>query len=472
MTNRPARRSVVVVGGGVTGLLTARRLAQQSFQVTLIEAADRVGGQVCTIDIEGRRIDIGAESLHLSSPAVRRLLSELDLGDSMVHAEPGTTWLWTGGALRPLPAGVGPSGPTRFGPVVTSGVMSVRGIGRAGLEPLAARLHARLREGDDISVGEFVSGRFGVEVAERLLDPLLGGLHAGDVHQLSLRACAPGLVDAASKRRSIIVGGWRKARSGPPTSMFATWPTGLATLTDRLLSDVPVRVLTGVTAAGLVPQATGYRVELDAGAPIEADSVVLAVPASAAASLVAPHSPASGQLLSGARVARVATVVLGFDRTDTRSLRAFAANGVLISSRSGLLLKALTNLSRKWAQFADDDLTLLRLSVGRAGSGRLDGLDDGELVDHLRRDLLKVTGLRATPRITHVHRWSGGLPQLSVGHRARLAALRESLARALPGVLVAGSSYDGLGVASCLAAAESTAAAVAARIPTLDGSNA
>jgi oxygen-dependent protoporphyrinogen oxidase len=471
MSNRPARRSVVVVGGGVTGLLTARRLAEQNFEVTLIEATDRLGGQIRTIDLEGRRIDIGAESLHLSSPAVRRLLAELDLGDGMVHAEPGTTWLWTGGALRPLPAGVGPSGPTRIGPVVTSRVMSARGVGRAGLEPLAARLRARLREDDDISIGEFVSGRFGVEVAERLLDPLLGSLHAGDVHQLSLRACAPGLVDAASKRRSIIVGGWRKARSGPPTSLFATWPTGLATLTDRLLSDVAVRVLTGVAATGLVPLATGYRVQLDAGAPIEADSVVLAVPASAAAGLVAPHAPASGPLLSEARLARVATVVLGFDRAATRSLRAFTANGVLIPSRSGLLLKAMTNLSRKWAQFADDELTLLRLSVGRAGSERLDGLDDVELVDHLRRDLLEVTGLHAAPRITHVHRWSGGLPQLSVGHHVRLAALRESLTQALPGVLVAGSSYDGLGVGSCLAGAESAAAAVAARVPSLPRSN-
>jgi oxygen-dependent protoporphyrinogen oxidase len=472
MSNRPARRSVVVVGGGVTGLLTARRLAEQNFEVTLIEATDRLGGQIRTIDLEGRRIDIGAESLHLSSPAVRRLLAELDLGDGMVHAEPGTTWLWTGGALRPLPAGVGPSGPTRIGPVVTSRVMSARGVGRAGLEPLAARLRARLREDDDISIGEFVSGRFGVEVAERLLDPLLGSLHAGDVHQLSLRACAPGLVDAASKRRSIIVGGWRKARSGPPTSLFATWPTGLATLTDRLLSDVAVRVLTGVAATGLVPLATGYRVQLDAGAPIEADSVVLAGPATAAAGLGAPHAPPTDPLLSEARLARVATVVLGFDRAATRSLRAFTANGVLIPSRSGLLLKALTNLSRKWAQFADDELTLLRLSVGRAGSGRLDGLDDVQLVDHLRRDLLEVTGLRAVPQISHVHRWSGGLPQLSVGHQARLTALRESLAQALPGVLVAGSSYDGLGVGSCLAAAESAAAAVAARVPTLDRSNA
>jgi oxygen-dependent protoporphyrinogen oxidase len=390
----------------------------------------------------------------------------------MVHAQPGTTWLWTGRALRPLPAGVGPSGPTRLGPVVTSRVMSVRGVGRAGLEPLAARLGARLHDGDDISVGDFVSGRFGVEVAERLLDPLLGGLHAGDVHQLSLRACAPGLVDAASKRRSIIVGGWRSTRQGPPASMFATWPTGLATLTDRVLSDVPVRVLTGVAVTGLVPVATGYRVALDAGAPSEAHSVVLAVPASAAAALVAPHSPTSAPLLAGARTARVATVVLGFDRAATCSLRAFAANGVLIPSRSGLLLKALTNLSRKWAQFADDELTLLRLSVGRAGSGRLDGLDDVQLVDHLRRDLLEVTGLRAVPQISHVHRWSGGLPQLSVGHQARLTALRESLAQALPGVLVAGSSYDGLGVGSCLAAAESAAAAVAARVPTLDRSNA
>lgn len=464
MSTHPIVRSVVVVGGGVTGLLTARRLAQQGLQVTLVEASRRLGGQVCTIDLAGRRVDVGAEALHLGSTVVRGLLEELALSESIVHSRPGTTWLWTGRGLRPLPPGVGPTGPTRLGPVVTSGVMSVRGIGRAGLEPLAARMRSGLGVDEDISVGDFVSRRFGAEVAERFLDPLLGGLHAGDVHGLSLRACAPGLVGAATERRSIALRRRPRSRPGVPVAMFASWPGGLATLTDRLIADVPVRVVLGSTVRALSQTAPGYLVRLDGADEIRADAVVLAVPAAAAAPLISRHAIEASRLLEQAQVARVASVVLGFDRAATSPLRAFAANGILVPSSTGLLLKAVTNVSRKWPQFADDDLSLLRLSAGRAGSERLAQLDDTELVEQLRRDLTELTGLRADPRLVHVHRWDEGLPQLRVGHQARLAALRESLSQAMPGVVLAGSAYEGLGLGSCLGSAEAAAAAVVASL--------
>lgn len=456
---------VVVAGGGITGLVTARRLSQHGFDVTLVEAGDRLGGQVRTVSLEGRLIDVGAEALHTGSPAVRDLVEELGLTQSIIGSRPGQSWLWTGRGLRPLPAGVGPTGPTKLRPVVRSGVMSVRGLGRAGLEPLAAKLHPALAAEEDVSVGDFVTTRFGTEVTERFVDPLLGSLHAGDVHRLSLRACAPALVDAATHRRSLVRHRPRVPSPAHDFPMFASWPSGLRTLTDALLQSVTVDVRLETRVTRLLPQVHGgYLVEVadrDGRSDLlPADGVVLALPASVTSAIVADQAPGAARTLSRADVARVATVVVGFDRAATQGLRAFAGTGLLLPSTSGSLLKAATNLSRKWPQFADDELCLVRLSAGRDGMDRLATLTDDELVAQLLDDLHEVTGVSAAPRLVHVQRWMDGLPQLRVDHRARLATVKAELARNLPGVVLAGSAYDGLGLVSCIASGEAAAAAL------------
>lgn len=463
---------VVVVGGGMTGLVAARRLALAGQDVTVVEQAGRLGGQVHTVRVGSRWVDVGAEAVHLGAPAARHLVEELGLVDGVLGSRPGQSWLWTGRELRALPAGVTPAGPTRLRPVVTSGVMSVRGLGRAGLEPIIARMRPALTSDEDVSVGAFVSSRFGTEVTERFIDPLLGSLHGGDVHRLSLRACAPALVDAATQRRSLM----RRKRaqapaphhpgSTPALPMFGSWPGGLRTLTEAVLGGLPVTVRLGLRVQRLTAGPTGYDLELaDAGggvAELHADAVVLATPASAAARLVASSSPRAAGLLDAAQVAKVATVVLGFDRSATKGLRAFGGTGVLLPSTSGMLLKAATHLSRKWPQFSDDDSCLVRLSAGRSGDDRIDELTDAELVTQLLADFHTVTGLDAPTEVLHVQRWSDGLPQLRVGHQARLATIREELAHALPGVVLAGSAYEGLGLASCIASGDAAAAAVSA----------
>jgi len=471
-----ARRShrVVVAGGGITGLVAARRLAQAGHSVTVVEQSDRLGGQVHTVHIAGRDVDLGAEAIHLPSPPARHLVEELGLLDSVVGSRPGQTWLWTGRALRVLPAGVTPSGPTRIRPVLTSRVMSVRGLGRAGLEPLVARMRAELPADQDVSVGDFVSGRFGTEVTERFIDPLLGSLHAGDVHRLSLRACAPTLVDAATTGRSLL----HRRPSAPapgqspttPVPMFASWPGGLATVVDALLKDLPVSVRLSTRVTSIAPDGDGYdlQVEGPAGASehLLADRIVLALPARAAAPLLEPHCNHACDVLTEAEVASVATVLVGFDRSATEGVRAFAGTGVLLRSNTNLLLKAATNLTRKWPQFADDELALVRLSAGRANDDRVAQLSDDELLAQLLQDLKVVTGLDAPPRLAYVHRWAEGLPQLRVGHLARLNAARERLARTLPGVVLAGAAYDGIGLASCIASGEAAAQVAAATFTT------
>ncbi len=466
----PHPRHVVVVGGGITGLVAARRLARAGCQITLLEGADRVGGQVKTVEFAGVPVDVGAEALHLAAPDARRLVDELGLRERIVGSVPGTTLVWVAGRLRPLPAGLGPAGPTRLRPVVTSRVMTVRGLGRAGLEPLAARVQPALGDDADTSVGAFLSTRFGHELTDRLIDPLLGGLHAGDIDRLSLRACAPSLVDSASQRRSLILRRRRAVASGrPETPMFASFSEGLSVLTHTLVADSGgTEVRTGRRVLSLTRQDNRYRLHLSTGEELEADAVLLALPAGAAAPVLADAAPTAAQQLTRVETASVATVVLSLDRQETRDLRAFQGTGLLVPSSAGLLLKAMTHLSRKWQHLDDGRTTLVRVSAGRFGDSTVAELDDESLVTRLLADLGELTGFTGTPAAVHVERWPDAMPQLTVGHRARAQLVRDDLAHVLPGVAVAGASYDGVGLAACISSAEVAAAALLTHLTQLD----
>ncbi len=456
----PSSARVAVVGAGITGVLAARRLVAHGVRVTVLEATDRLGGQLMTREIAGRAVDVGAEAMHLGAPGVREVLEEFELLDDMITARPGTSWLWTPQGRRPLPAGVGPAGPTRIMPVLTSRAMTPGGLVRAGLEPLATRVRGEvwLGPGSDMPVGQFVSTRFGTQVTERFVDPLLGSLHAGDVNRLSMRATTPSLLPAAREGRSLIARPGRR-RGLAPAMSFVTWPHGLATVVERFADGLDIR--TGAAVTGLYRTGTGgYRLTLSGGADLTVDGVVLAVPAAAAATLLGDLVPEAAAQLHRTETASVVTVVLGYPRAAVDRLPAFRGNGILVPSAQRSLLKASTFLSTKWPHLADGDTYLLRASAGRAGPDVVGRFDDDGLVDYLRRDLHVFTGLDAEPRLVHVQRWPSSMPQLTVGHPDRLARVRTALA-AHPGLAVAGASYDGIGIASCLRSATAAAALVA-----------
>lgn len=480
MTIAARPRRVAVVGAGITGLLLARRLTLAGLEVVVLESGDDVGGQIRTVGLAGRPVDVGAEALHLAAPGARTLLTELGLTDDVITSAPGSSRLWTSAGLRPLPAGVGPAGPTRILPVLRSGVLTPAGLARAGLEPLLARARRPLdlAPGSDVSVGAFTSARFGRQVTARFVDPLLGGLHSGDVDRLSLRACVPSLVPAATSRRSLVLRRTRvtttKPTGGAPGG-FATFAGGLTTLVRRIQDDVtgPVRTSTRVTAletaadGGYVVHTVSAPAAPDdpATADVEAvDAVVLAVPAREAGRLLSTLSSPAAAPLVGAETATTAAVVVGFRRADVATSPIVAGTGLLVPSEHGGLLKAVTNVSTKWPHLdrPDDDVHLLRLSAGRAGGPPVSDLDDDTLVARLLADLARYTGIDAAPTHVFVQRWAPGLPQLTVGHPDRIDAVRTVLARELPGVHLAGAAYDGVGLTSCIASAERVAADVLA----------
>lgn len=451
------KKRIVVVGAGLAGLVAARELTGRGHQVTVLEAADRVGGQVRTVQLHGLPVDVGAEAMHLGAPQLAGLVASLGLTESVVGANPGSSWLHTRRGLTPLPAGVGPTGPTRLGPVIRSGLLTPLALARAGLEPLFAR-----KVSGDISVGAFTTGRFGRRVTETFVDPLLGNLHAGDVDRLSLVSTAPQLVPVAREGRSLVL----RKRPTPPAGaaavpMFASFAEGLGRLTDALVAQLPVRLASPArelrrTGAGS-PDGGEWEVITDAET-ITADEVLLAVPAAVAGELLAPHHPQVSAELTLGRVADVATVVLAYPAAVAKNPALAGGNGLLLNSRSGRLVKAATFLSRKWAHLGSDEVFLIRASVGRAGSDVLELHDDTYLGRQVHKEVAELAGIAERPVDTVVTRWLGAYPQLEVGHAARMQQVRELLSGS--GVRLVGSAYDGLGMPSVVKSAQAAAAAV------------
>lgn len=448
------RPRVVVIGGGIAGLTAARCLAAQDMAVTILEAGDRLGGCVRTVSFEGARIDVGAEAVHRAAPGPLELVAALGLEADLVEAAVAPTWIATARGVRRLPDGVGPAGPTRVGPLVTSGLLSPLALARAACEPFVPSITTR----EDRSVGEVVGRRFGRQVVDRIVDPLLGGLHAGDVDRLSLRAATPPLAALLEEHRSVVLAGRHRRGAGGPAG-FLTLRGGLERLVDAAADSLPgdVRLLVAAQAVLDTGRSDGrWLVATDAGM-VAADAVVLATPARAAMPLLAQVAPGTSAILGSIRFASVAVALFSYPESARDLVR---GGGVLLPSGSGRLLKSATFVSTRWPHLAPGRL-LVRASAGRIDDLRAHGLDDDELARRLADDLADVAGLPTPPLDRRVIRWHRAMPQLEVGHTARVASARAQLP---PGLALAGASYDGVGLAAAMRSGTSAATQVLAHL--------
>ena len=442
---------VAVVGGGITGLATAWFLRQRDVPVTLVEAGGRLGGKIETSALGGVPVEAGPDTFLARVPWAVELCRALGLEDELVAPATSRAYVWTRGRLRPLPDGLVLGVPARIVPVVRSGIVSWRGLLRAGLDLVLPRWDP----GEDPSVADVVGGRFGAEVVDRLVEPLLGGIHASRADRLSLAAVAPQVATAAAASRSLLLGLRRQqsAAARPGRAEPADGPVflglrgGLERLVDRLrerLDGVDMRLGTPVTSLA------------DLMADVGADRVVLTVPAFAAAPLVRPLSEEAAGELETIEYASVVTATLAYPRAAAPG--PLAGSGFLVPRVDGRLMTACTWSSSKWpAASATGDRILLRASAGRIGDERAMRLDDDDLVDRLHTELAEAMGLRAGPEASLVSRWPRAFPQYDVGHRARVDRIEAALAAVAPHVRLAGAAYRGVGIAACIQQAEQAA---------------
>ncbi|HEX7276790.1 MAG TPA: protoporphyrinogen oxidase [Acidimicrobiales bacterium] len=454
------RRHVVVVGGGITGLATAWFLRDQA-RVTVLEADGRLGGKIRTSSLGGVPVEEGPDTFLARVPHAWALAADLDV--EVVPPATGKAFVWTRGRLRRLPEGQVLGVPVELWPLLRSGALPPAAVARAGLDLVLPRRRPGLSA--DPSVAEVIGARMGQGVVDRLVEPLVGGINAGRADDLSLASTAPQLAEAATGSRSLVLGlRRRRTTAGPVTGpLFLGVAGGMGRLVDRLAASlaaagVDVRSGTAVTAVER-DGAGGYGVVLaDGSAPLAAAAVVVTVPAFAAASILRGAVPEVASDLARIRYASVAVSTLAYRPEDVP--RPLDGAGFLVPRVERRLMTACTWSTSKWPALAAGGLVLVRASTGRAGDDRFADLADDELVDRMHAELSEAIGVRRPPVTSLVSRWADGFPQYQPGHQRRVDRITAALATAVPGVVVAGAAYRGLGIAACVRQAEEAALAV------------
>jgi oxygen-dependent protoporphyrinogen oxidase len=462
-TERP---TVAVVGGGIAGLAAAARVRAErpDVEVVLLESSPEVGGKLRLGEVGGVVVDVGAEAMLNRRPEGVELAHAAGLSDAIVHPATTAANLWSRGELLPMPRtlmGI----PTDLKALADSKVISKAGLARAAMD---AVLPASSLDGRDASIGGLVEERFGKEVVDRLVEPLLGGVYAGHAREISARAAVPQVVGLLDRDRSLSKAAAR-AMNGPvsETPIFAGIVGGVGRLPAAVASSSGTHVETDATVRDLARRPDGGWT-LVVGSTreprlVHADAVVLAVPAPPAARLLSDVAPAAALELARIEYASVAVVTLAFRLRDFPEV---AGSGFLVPPVDKRAVKAATFSFAKWEWVRDaggGELLLMRCSLGRHREEHQLQRTDDELVELALHDLADAIGLSVRPVDAHVQRWGGGLPQYAVGHLQRVSTIRADVARQ-HGLAVCGAAYDGVGIPACIASGQRAADQVLATL--------
>jgi len=457
---------VVIVGGGISGLATAFALQEQaaaaglSIRCTVLESGPTWGGKIQTHRTDGLIADAGPDSFLSQKPAGLELCRKLGLSDQLINTnETGKkAFVLSRGRLHELPEGLITFVPSQLGPFLRSGLLSWMGLARMGLDVMIPRGPA----GGDESLASFFRRRFGAQAFERVLEPLMAGIYAGDAEQMSLKATFPRFLELEQQYGSIIRGMAAARKKAPPPSgagpkrtMFVSLKSGLGDLVSALAArlaqqGVDLRLGCAVDAVRVRSHQLGrwmYDLNLRDGSAISAESLVLATPAYVAADLLRPLTPIAGGLLEMIPYASTGTVSMAFPASAVA--RAVQGFGFIVPRAEARELIAATWTSLKWPHRAPADQVLIRCYIGGVGRDGILQQDDAAILKIVRAELASLCGLTAEPLYTEVNRWWKAMPQYTIGHLDRLTQLDAALSR-YGGLVLTGAGYRGVGIPDCI----------------------
>ena len=464
--NMDERKRIVIVGGGITGLSAAYKLQRAMHEqnvpldITLVEAADRLGGKIDTVRRDGFVIERGPDSFLIRKQSIERLAESLGIADELVRNATGQAFVLLHDRLHPIPGGSVMGIPTELSPFIGTELFSWKGKLRAAGDFLLPRSGVK----GDQPVGPFFRRRFGNEVVENLIEPLLSGVYSGDINYMSLQATFPQFAEAEKKHRSLILGMKKSRPKKRPAATtketkklgaFHTFRNGLSTLVESLeeaLKD-DVRLITGNGVVDIDHAERGVTLTLQDGTTLEADDVILATSHQVAGRIMRRHELL--QEVSTIPTTSTAAISLAYDADQV--VQEQDGTGFLVSKKNDYDITACTWTSRKWPTTTPDGKVLLRAFVGRVGEEHYVEYDDDTLVDIAKRDLGKIFTIQGEPNFSVVTRFKEDRPQYRVGHKERVAHARRQLNEVFPMIQLAGASYDGVGLPDCVDQGEAAA---------------
>lgn len=449
------RKKVVVVGGGITGLSAAFYMQKEArekglpLEVILVEASAKLGGKIQTVKRDGFVIERGPDSFLIRKRSMSAFAEEVGVADELVKNATGQAYIYIKGKLHPIPGGSMMGIPTELGPFLQTDLFSLAGKLRAAGDLVLPR---KTVEGDQ-SLGAFFRRRLGGEIVENLIEPLLSGVYAGNIDQMSLQSTYPQFAVVEKNHRSLILGMKKTSPKKVSTQYakkegaFYTFRNGLETIVEAIESRLEEgTVMKEVRVEAIQKVGKQNRLTLSNATMIDADAVILTTGHAMASRLFAEHQILHdvGQIPTTS----VATVALAFPEELIEQEQ--EGTGFLVARNSGYSITACTWTHRKWPTSTPAGKVLIRAFVGRPGDAEIVGLSDVEIERIVLEDLRQLIRIKGEPDFSVITRWTDDRPQYRVGHKERIANARAELKEKFPTVKLAGASYDGVGLPDCV----------------------
>lgn len=452
-------KTVVVVGGGITGLCAMHYVKRQMIEknieanLILIERNAYLGGKIHSAHAGGFIMETGADSIVARHPGVLELVRELDFESELVYNETGISYIHTNNELHAIPVGSTFGIPMSEESLYASTLISEEGKQRA-LQDLQL---PNTNFTTESSIGEFLEYFLGEEIVQKQIAPVLAGVYSGDLYQLSLASTLPYLVDYKNNYGSIIKGfeANREQFEKAANKKFISFRNGLSAVIDRLEESLPDVTFMKNTETHRVTK-VGNRYEVVAGdETIEADVVVLAVPNETVREVL--QDEGLQKSFDKFTTASAITMYLGFDVPD--SVLPADGTGFIVSHNSNLVCDASTWTSRKWKHTSKDGNLLVRVFYKNSNPRyeELATMTDEQLVEIARQDIKWSLGIEEEPTVVNVTKWIDKMPRYDLAHNEALSVVVNELADRYPNLLLAGCSYFGVGIGACIQNGKKTA---------------
>ena len=453
----------VVIGGGISGIsaaITLKETVGDSARVVLLEKSTSLGGKFRSIKMAGKVVETGPDSFLTRTTSGLDLVAKLGLADSIVRPTNFSASIYNRGKLYPLPEGILLGVPTDIIPFLrTASVLSIRGRLRAAFDLVLPRT----KLGEDATISHLIRSRFGKEVDQLLVDPMVGGINAGSTRDLGLKSVTSQFMTSyqGSNHRSLARSMTSLPRAVEVTQVreipFASLDDGLDSLIDaaqRYLISIGVEVWTQAEVIEIHQVSNGYQVELSTensasnrAESLETAAIAIAIPADGAARLIKPLSPLAFEKVSSISYAGVAMTIMRYPKSAFS--RPLNGSGVLVPRTLNKLTTAITFASRKWQRLDLYDSEFLRVSTGRFGDDRFTRISDEELASLLALEVSEILKLTSEPVESSTWRWGSALPQYRPYHAQLVAAARQDLSH-VKGVMLCGAAFDGVGIPACI----------------------
>lgn len=457
------RSKVVIVGGGITGLTTAYYLQQKameddlSSEIVLIESSLRLGGKIHTVRKNGYIIERGPESFFDTSNSVHSLARDLKIEHKVIQNNSGRTFIAIGNKLHQIPSNLLLGGSPKILSVLTSNFLSLSGKIRAAGDLLLPKLS----HDKDEPISDFFRRRFGKELVENLVEPVIAGTYAGDVDHVSMQSMFPQFYQLEKDYGSLLVG-MKKTGRGiyalldlPGEIHYESFDGGLETMVESLEAALTnVTILKGLKVDTIENNTDlTQQLYLNDGTSIQADQIVVTTPFNITKKIFRDSETLHN--MDTMNYATIATVTLAFDKEVVQKYT--DAMNFFVSRNSDFAITTCTWSNRKFDHVAPEGHELIRVYIGRVGDESIVELSDSEIEKIVLQDLKKAIGLNEKPSLIVVARWKEAMPQYTIGHEERVQLLKAQFGKEFPNVYLTGSSYEGISIPDCVTQGKETA---------------